>query len=404
MQEAWKADPGLSQVAPAVYARDTIEACKDVLVDPVHHTWVVTHWGDDYMHEQNVFFRSLVIAGLTSYERLTGSGAYLPLLRDQIDTLSQELDASPYGVLYDYPGECYPIDVFAAVAWIREADQVTGTDHSAFVERQRRAFTGDRLDSYGLIPWLVDPRSGEQFEPSRGIVNSHILIFAPDIYPDLAKTWYDLYEKHFWQETWYAAGYREFYRDRSYSEWTFDVDSGPVIDGFSPSANAFGIAMARANGRMDQAYTLTAQVLAVSYPMPDGSLPGARLLSDPRNAPYLGEVGLLWQLTEKPREGMSLVKGGHLPGAVKIGLAIGFGLSFLIYLFVFLRQRQTHRRIGKGRYRGIGIQFTLWAILMGVTALIVLGSGSALLGIPGILVAQVFPFLFKREEQVETAG
>ena len=160
LQDAWQDDPSRAPEAPIAYARGAIEACKDLLLDPSHHTWVRKHWGDDYMHDQNVFFRSLIIAGLTSYEQLVGSGEYLPLLRDQIDTLSAELDASPHGVLYDYPRECYPIDVFAAVAWIRRADAVAGTDHSAFIARERRAFEGRRLDKNGLIPWLVDPQTG----------------------------------------------------------------------------------------------------------------------------------------------------------------------------------------------------------------------------------------------------
>jgi hypothetical protein len=78
LQEAWEnGNRSHSEIAPVVYAKDTIEACKDLLLDPVHHTWVRTHWGDDYMHDQNVFFRSLIIAGLTSYEKLTQSGKYI---------------------------------------------------------------------------------------------------------------------------------------------------------------------------------------------------------------------------------------------------------------------------------------------------------------------------------------
>ena len=37
-------------------------------------------------------------------------------------------------------------------------------------------------------------------------------------------------------------------------EWTFDVDAGPVLAGFSPAANAYGVAAARAQGRFDHAY------------------------------------------------------------------------------------------------------------------------------------------------------
>ena len=46
----------------------------------------------------------LVIAALTSHARLTGDKEYLPLLKDQVDSLSAELDASRHGLLDDYPG------------------------------------------------------------------------------------------------------------------------------------------------------------------------------------------------------------------------------------------------------------------------------------------------------------
>ena len=79
LQRAWERGEGRSTLAPAVYAADAIEACVDLIMDPVHHAWVRTHWGPDYMHNQNAFFRSLIIAGLTSYEHLTGNRAALAL-------------------------------------------------------------------------------------------------------------------------------------------------------------------------------------------------------------------------------------------------------------------------------------------------------------------------------------
>ena len=395
LQEAWEEDRSRSAEAPSEYARGAIEACKDLILDPTHHSWVKRHWGDDYMHDQNVFFRSLVIAGLTSYEKLVGSGEYLPLLRDQIDTLAKELDGSPYGVLYDYPGECYPIDVFAAVAWIRRADAVAGADHSAFVARERRAFQGNRLDRNGLIPWLVNPETGEQYQASRGIVNSHILVFAPQLYPDLARVWYERYEAHFWQETWWAAGFREFYRDRPGGNWTYDIDAGPIVGGFSPSANAFGVAAARRNGRLDHAYTLGTQLLTACWPLPDGRLLGPQILSDCEHAPYLGETAILWQLTETPPEGISIVRGGNLPGSVYIGLAFYFGGSLLVFLLIVLRLRRFHHSRGLGRFLGMRVQLPLWVGLL-VAAPLLLSRDSIALGAVALLVAQVMPVLRTR--------
>ena len=48
--------------APMRYAAPAVEAARALLIDPVEHTWVRTHWGDDYLHRQNVFFRALLIS------------------------------------------------------------------------------------------------------------------------------------------------------------------------------------------------------------------------------------------------------------------------------------------------------------------------------------------------------
>ncbi len=398
LQKAWEKDRSLSSEAPSKYAKDTIEACKDLLLDPVHHSWVRTHWGDDYMHEQNVFFRSLIIAGLTSYGKLTGSGEYNPLLQDQVDTLSAELDSSPHGVLYDYPDECYPIDVFAAVAWIKRADDFLGTDHSAFIKRERRAFTGKNLDSHGLIPWTVNPVTGEQYVPSRGITNSHILIFAHEIYPDLDGKWYELYEKYFWQDTWLASGWREFYRGSKHGDWTFDVDSGPIMDGFSPSASAFGIATARVNGRLDQAYTLAAQAFAVCWPLPDGQLLGPRLLSDQLNAPYLGEAAVLWQLTETPHKNAEIVKGGHLTTLVYLAFAFYFGFSMLIFISMYFRIRRFIMN-PVAEYKWIDVQLAVWIALLLMLTVFLFIYFSVMASIILLLLSRRLPLFKIKKDQ-----
>lgn len=331
LQEAWEKDHRLARHAPLTYARGAVEAAKDLILDPVHHTWVRQHWGDDYWHTQNVFFRSLVISGITSYEKLIGDGKLRPLLRDQADTLSVALDRSKLGVLEDYPGECYPIDVLAAIAWIKRADELLGIDRSAFYERSRRGFAGSMLDPRGLVPYSVDYLRGTQDEPSRGIGNSHVLISAPELWPKQAKTWYDLYEKHFWQERWWAAGFREYPKDVTDYSW-YDVDAGPIIDGFSISGNAFGVAAARINGRFDHAYTLSAQVLTACWPLPNGMqlLPRALSESSGGHAPYLGESAIMFFLTQNPKDGTNTVTGGHLVGSVYLGLLFYLGFGGLV--------------------------------------------------------------------------
>ncbi|MEM9444742.1 MAG: hypothetical protein AAGA18_05245 [Verrucomicrobiota bacterium] len=388
LQLAWEKDPSLTKRAPKEYASDAIEASKDLIMDPVHHTWVRQHWGDDYLHNENAFFRSLLIAGLTSYEKLTGSGKYLAFIRDQVNTLAQELDASPLGLLEDYPGECYPIDIVMVIACIKRADDLIGTDHSAFVKRAIRAFEGDMLDQRGLIPFFVNYKTGVQGQPSRGIGMSHTLIFAHEIWPEQAKEWYRKYEEYFWQERIGASGYREFPKDLSGYDWTYDVDAGPIIAGFSPSGNAFGIALARINGRLDHGYILLSQVLTAPWPLPNGELLGARVLSDPIHAPYWGEAGILFFLTQTPADGMEVIKGGSLPLLVYLGLSFYFGLGGVVIFSLWSKLRYWRKK-NTATFWVIG-QGTLWLILL-VSGIILCLMGQRWTGIILLILSSAFP-------------
>ena len=116
LQAAWEAGDHAAGVEPRVFARNAIIASCELVIDPKHATWVKKHWGEDYLHRENAAYRTLVIAALTTRAKLLQDGAHLELLRDQVETLTQELDSSKSGLLDDYPGECYPTDIMAALS------------------------------------------------------------------------------------------------------------------------------------------------------------------------------------------------------------------------------------------------------------------------------------------------
>jgi hypothetical protein len=115
------------------------------------------------------------------------------------------------------------------------------------------------------------------------------------------------------------------------------------IEWFSPAANAFGLAATRLNGRFDHSYTLAAQVITASWPLPNGRLLGCRILSSVggRHAPYLGETALLFHLTQNPSAGVSVTRGGHLPLLVWMGLAFYFGVGGLVLFRAWRVWRRT---------------------------------------------------------------
>jgi len=390
LQEAWEKDHGLSSMAPREYARGAIEAAAALITDPGHASWVKDHWGEEYLHCENVFYRMLLIGGLTSYEKLMGDGKYLGVLRGQVDTLSEELDASPYGLLDDYPGECYPTDVLVAVAIIQRADEVLGTDHSAFVGRSLRAFQGDLLDATGLPPYAANSKNGAILVGARGCGNSYMLTWAPGLWQDKAKEWYADYEKHFWQRRWGAVGFREFPKNTLGGEWYFDVDAGPVVAGHGVAATAFGIGAARANGRFDHAYPMSAEAIVASWPLPDGTLLGARVLSNMADAPFIGETALLFNFTRTPAEGFAVKKGGRLPVLVYCALAFYFGIGALLVVGTVLGLRRWRKRYSTKPIPWGEIQLSAWGVL--VAAGIVIGAAyNLLLGVLFLLLARIFP-------------
>ncbi|MBA4387261.1 MAG: hypothetical protein C0404_04725 [Verrucomicrobia bacterium] len=396
LQKEWEKNPELSSAAPKAYAKATIDAARDVVLDKVHHTWVQQHWGTNYLHTQNVFFRSLLMAGILSHHNLTGDQSNLALLKDQADTLSAILDESPFGILEDYPGECYPIDVLASIAIISKTDKALGTDHSSFLKKSVRAFDGNRLDELGLVPFLADSVTGEIYTGSRGTGNSYISIFAPELYPQKAGKWYELYEKHFWQESMGAAGFREFPRGTPDKEWGFDIDAGPIIAGFSPAANAYGVAAARVNGRFDHAYTLGSQVIMATWPLPDGTLLGPRLLSSGFHAPYLGEANLMYLLVQQPAEGVEIRTGGRLPWFVWGCFAFYFGVGLLIALAAIRELRRWNRTVEHIPFAAF--QVAAWSIVF-VAAVILAVLGNWLVAMLCLVVSQIFPHALGRKPE-----
>ncbi len=396
LQQAWEQDKTLSRVAPNVYAAGSIEAAAALIADPENASWVKKHWGEDYLHKENVFYRMLLIGGLTNYHKLLGGDKYLGLIRDQVETLSKKLDESKYGLLDDYPSQCYPTDVVAAIAAIKRADSLLGTDHSKFIARSIRAFGNDLVDSTGLPPYFADAQSGN-IDITRGCSNQWGITWAAELWPETAKNWYDNFEKYFWQNHCGAVGFREFQKDtRETKNWHIDVDSGPVIAGFGISACSFGMGAARAVNRFDHAYPLGAEVLVGSWPLLDGTLLTARFLSNAAHARYVGEACLLFSFTRMPQDKPVVVKGGHLPAVVYVTLGL-YPLAGLTLVLAMLQSlKQWEKTASKNIFRLEWLQVTIWAALL-ATGIITATCVNLFCGLLLILLAQLLPRFAKNK-------
>ena len=277
----------------------------------------------------------------------------------------------------------------AALMCIQRADAVLGTDHSRFIGRSLRAFTGTRATRHWLPPYAANSGTGLPASEARGCANSYMCLTAPELWPAQARQWYELYDRFFWQERITAVGYREYPKGVPHSEWTMDVDAGPVIAGHGVAASAFGLGAARKNGRFDRAYPLAAEMLATVGELPNGVLAMPRLLSNLSHAPMLGEAAILWQLSIQPEKGFPVKTGGSIPNYVYIVLSSLFLFGAWRILESIWAFRAARHPPGP-TVRAPKFQVAAWACLL-LGAVFALSTGHALLGIILLVIAVILP-------------
>lgn len=327
--------------------REAVEKAAQIVASPVTATWVKTKWGNGYLEKENVFYRTMVILGLSSYEGITSNTQYRGLMSRQRVTLAEELAKAKFHLRDDYPGECYPADMLWAVAAIQRAARLEKTHHSQLAKSLIAAFDGPLKAEEGLPAFQAHSRSGAILQGARGCGNSGILLFTAELDSKVAHRWYNDYEKGFWKDTGWIVGFTEKLRD-SHDNF-MDVDSGPVLFGFGSVASAFGIGAAKVVGRSDHAAPLTMEAVACSWPTPFGPLiPGlmGRLAAQSWS---LGEVALLFSMTRPTVAAKTVPFEGHAPGIVWIMLFIytSAGVFFIWFEIRCLRRRIQRQREGK---------------------------------------------------------
>ena len=209
-----------------------------------------------------------------------------------------------------------------------------------------QAFDGPLLAPEGLPAFQADSKSGRIIQGARGCGNSGILLFAAELDPVVARRWYAAYERGFWKDTGWIAGFSEM--PLGTKDAFMDVDSGPVLFELGAVASAFGIGAAKTAGRFDHAAPLTTEAVACSWPTPFGPLiPGlmGRLAAKSWS---LGEVALLFSMTRPTLAPQTVPFEGRTPPLVWLLLIVYLLVgAFLIgYEIRCLRRRiRRHRAI-----------------------------------------------------------
>jgi hypothetical protein len=224
------------------------------------------------------------------------------------------------------------------------------------------------------------------------------------LWPETTRDWYAKYEDYFWQKGRWFAGFREYPKGIDVGRLAFsDVDAGPVIGGYGVAACAFGIGAARVMGRPDHTYPLAAQAIVASWPLPDGTLLGPRILSNLSNAPYLGECALLFALTLEPIEVSKVIDRGKLPRSVYAGVLLGISLGTYIVLATILKTRRWHKRKAELSVPAAAMQVSAWSLLI-IAAVLTWTMLSVWIGLIFLLAAQLIPFRAKVQPKSAQPG
>jgi hypothetical protein len=242
--------------------------------------------------------RSLFLDGeialmLASRRMLEEKPEFKPLLTERVNVIAAGLRHNPHMVLESYPNECWMFDHSVALAAMRLADHLDGTDHSALI-RDWIAMAKQKLvhRESGLLvsSFTTDGQHLDGPEGSTLWMVVHCLQVADK---DFARDQYERARKELGEIT-LGFGYAHEW-PRSWNG-PADIDSGPIIPGFNISAGSSGMALIGASAFHDEKFlaSLAATLDFAAFP----SRQSQRLKYCASN--QVGDAALLYAATLGP--------------------------------------------------------------------------------------------------------
>lgn len=185
-------------------------------------------------------------------------------LNDRITAaLVRRIERSPTMLLQSYPAEVYPVDNAAVIASL-------GPQHRPLVEKWAARCRKDYLDpETGLLIQAVEPHSGTAADAPRGSGTALAAYFLSFADPALSRDLYQAARKNLADTVFGFGVVREY--PRHLREGGGDIDSGPVILGYSISATGFLIASSRIHSDPDEFARLTGTAHLFGAPLRRGN-------------------------------------------------------------------------------------------------------------------------------------
>lgn len=332
---------GLIDATQGVF-REAVELSAEIVASPKTATWVRTKWGDDYLERENLFYRMLLIMGLSAHQSVTGDKAHDALLIQQTHALADEIYEAPLHLVDDYPYECYPNDILWAVAAIQRSGQLRGEEYERLIRSFMKTFDGPKVKVDGFPAYQMYSQQGYILQTPRGCGNSGILQFAAELDSDIALSWYSTHDRDFWKDNGWLAGFTEL--PVGSNDHVADVDSGPVWLEYGSVASAFGIGATNSVGRLDHSVPLTYEAVACSWPTPFGFMVPKLMGLAAVDSPSLGEVALLFSMSRPNQTAEVVPYDENIPGIVWVMLIAYLGVGGMFVLFEVRGIRKLLRR------------------------------------------------------------
>jgi hypothetical protein len=262
--------------------------------------------------------------------------------QDECMALAQAFERSPTPFLPAYPGQAWPVDSVVAVATLRLHDILFPERFRSTIQRWLQA-AQDRLDPLtGLLPHRVESLTGDLLQGARGSSQSLITRFLIEVDPVWGRTQYALFRRQFVEPFLGAPGVREY---PARVDGPGDIDSGPLVAGFSPSATVVMIGAAQVQGDRELADALIDASEAAGLPI--------RLLGSKRywfGLLPIGDAFLVWAKTSRPWVANWSV--ADLPQVVEGGWRLpAHGVSLISVAGVWLSWRINRKRAGQRQRR-----------------------------------------------------
>ena len=188
----------------------------------------------------------------------------LERLESDCRVFAEALRARGHPYLPSYEGQAWPADTVTGIAGLALRDRVLGSRFEGVIADWLEQVRAREDPDLGTLSHAADVRDGSPLLGTRGSSLALMSRLLVEVDPAYARDQYERLRRYFVDYRWGLPGVREYphgVRGRG------DVDSGPLVLGYSGPAMVVGGAAARAHGDEELAGVLLSMAEAAGFPV-----------------------------------------------------------------------------------------------------------------------------------------